>query len=250
MAHAVHERTTDDIHCAAILRDGLIKVLGKIVAHTLHKSCFQALFERGLSPCLGSCRVDASSLFFELGCERYEALCGIGVTIEHNIFHDCTKFQWDILVLHRCLRIHDTHVHSRCYGMIEEHRMQRLTHIVVATEREGEIAHSATDMRTWKILLYPCTRTDEIEPVCSVLLDTCSYREYIGVEDYVIRCKACLFGQQPVGTPAHLNLALKSCRLPVLIECHHHHSSTESLCLARTTDEVFLALLQGYGVDD
>ena len=165
MAHAVHERATDDIHCAAILCNSLIKVLGKVIAHTLHKSHFQALFERGLAPCLGSCRLHARSLFLEFGSKRYEAFRGIGITIEHNIFHDCTKFRWDIFVLHRCLRIHDTHVHSRRYGMIEKHRMQRLAHIVVATEREGEVAHSATDMRTGKILLYPCTRTDEVKPV-------------------------------------------------------------------------------------
>ena len=63
--------------------------------------------------------------------------------------------------------------------------MHSLADVVVATERERQVAHATTDMGTRQVLAYPCCRTDEVGSIAVVLLHTCSNSQYIWIKDNV-----------------------------------------------------------------
>ena len=129
--------------------------------------------------------------------------------------------------------------------MIQEHRMQCLTHVVVAAERERQVAHSAAYVCSTQVFLYPTTGADEINAICRMLLDTRCHGKDIRIENYLIRLKARLLCQQFKGTATDLNLALICRSLPLLIKGHNHNHSAQTACLDGTFKEQRLTLFQG-----
>lgn len=83
-----------------------------------------------------------------------------------------------------------------------------------------------------------------------MLLDTGCQREAVGVEDDVLGREADLFGQDPVGASTDLLAALQIVGLPLLVESHHHDSSTVLAAQPRFANELLFALLHGDRVDD
>ena len=132
--------------------------------------------------------------------------------------------------------------------MVEEHRVQSLADIVVATEREREVAHATAYVRTAKVLLYPGTGAYEVNAVCSVLIDTRCHGKYVGVKDYFVWLKAGLLCQQFKGTATDLDLALVCSGLPLLVKSHYHNHCTKTARLNGALKEESLALLEGDGV--
>ena len=212
----------------------LIKILYHIFAYTLYKRGFQAFLYTAVTPNLGRGLLCSRTVLLELCCNGNKTFSSIGTAVEHHILHDLAEFKRDIFVLHCSLRIHYSHIHSGRNGVIQEHRVQCLAHIVVTAEREREVAHSAAYVRTRQVLLYPCTGTDEVDTVCGMLLNTRSNGKDIGVEYYIIRGKAHLLCQQFIGSAAHLDLALEGGCLPVLIKRHDNDRRSKALGLACT----------------
>ena len=133
--------------------------------------------------------------------------------------------------------------------MIEKDGVHRLTQIVVATEGERQIAHSAADMTAFKILAYPTCGADKVEGITVVLTHAGGDGEDVGVKDDVGRIVASLAGQQVVSTPTHLYLTLIGGGLSLLIECHNNDGGTQLTHLAGTLQKDLFALFQRYGVD-
>ena len=146
--------------------------------------------------------------------------------------------------------INDAEVHALLNGMIQEHGVHRLANIVVAPEREAEVAHPAAYMSTSKMLTYPTCRPYEVSCITVVLLHTSRHSQHIGVEDDVVRVDADLADQQAIGPLSYLDTSLVVGGLTLLVETHHHDGSAVSFHVAGMIEKPSLALLQGYGIDD
>ena len=70
--------------------------------------------------------------------------------------------------------------------MVEEHGVHSLAQIIVATEGKGEVAHTTTHMSSRQVGAYPLRSADEVDSIAIMCLDTCSYGQDIGVEDYIL----------------------------------------------------------------
>ena len=132
----------------------------------------------------------------------------------------------NIVVLHRCLRVHYTHIHPCGYGVIEKDGVHCLAYIVVATEREREVAHSAAYVRPAEILLYPRTGTYKVDAIGGVFFDACGHCKYVGVEDYILRFKAHPVHKDVERATANGYLAFVCGGLPLFVESHNNHGRT------------------------
>ena len=134
--------------------------------------------------------------------------------------------------------------------MIEEYCVHRLTDIVIASERETQVADSSADMSTRQMLLDPARRTDEVCSIAVVLLHTCGHSQHIGVEDDIKRIHTHLFRKQFVGSLCDLNSALIACSLSLFVETHHDDCCTITFHIAGMLQKPFLAFFQRDRVDD
>ena len=107
--------------------------------------------------------------------------------------------------------------------------MHSLTDIVITTERERQITDTATYMSPRQVLLNPPRRFDKVDGIVIMFFDTCSHRKHIRVEDDIVRIKAHLFGKNAISTSAHLNLALVSICLTLLIKSHDYGCRSQAL---------------------
>jgi molybdopterin converting factor small subunit len=95
------------------------------------------------------------------------------------------------IVVHRHLAgIDDAHVHAGLDGVIEEHRVHRLAHRLVAAERERQVRDAARNMRVRQVLADPARALDEGDAVAVMLLDAGRDRKDVRVEDDVLRREA------------------------------------------------------------
>ena len=122
--------------------------------------------------------------------------------------------------------------------------MQSLTHIVVSSERERQIAYTAAYMCSLKIFPYPGRSLDEITAVGSMLFDTCSHSKDIRVEYYLIRLKTGFFGQQTESPAAYFNFTVVGGSLTILVKSHYHNDCTQASCLNSTLDKEVLTLFK------
>ena len=116
-------------HCFA-------EVLFEEIPDTLEKSMAKTFIDITGTPFVIGGMLDRSTLFFEFPGYGYQFLRCSRIAVQYYIFHNGTQLLRNIFVLHACLRIDNAHVHAGLYGVIKEHRMQRLAYIVVATEGE------------------------------------------------------------------------------------------------------------------
>ena len=133
--------------------------------------------------------------------------------------------------------------------VIEEDRVHRPPHRLVAAERERHVRQPARRPRIGQVLLDQPHALEELDGVVVVLLDPRRHREDVGIEDDVFRRKADA-GQQVVGALRDLELALRRIRLPLLVERHHHDGRAIAQRLARLLEERPLALLHRDRIDD
>jgi len=82
--------------------------------------------------------------------------------------------------------------------MVKECGMHGLTDIIIATEGEAQIAHSATDMRSRKIFLDPLGSLDESHGIVVVFFHARGNGKNIGVENDIQRIETGLLSQQVV----------------------------------------------------
>ena len=186
---------------------------------------------------------------FYLRCELYQAFGGVGGAVEDDILNGLKQFGSDVIVAHGGGRVDDTHIHTGLDGMVEKHGVHGFAQIVVATESEGEVAHTTAHMGTGQMGAYPFSSAYEVEGICIVCLNASGYGEDIGVEDDVLRSHTYDIDKQMVGTLADGDAALIGVGLSLFVEGHDHDGSTEAAYLTGMGKERLFALLEGYGVD-
>ena len=155
----------------------------------------------------------------------------------------------DILIGDTRRGIDNTKIHTSLNGMIEEDGMHSFTDIVVATEGETQIAHSATYVGSWQIFLYPSGSADEVQSISVVLFQPRSYREYVGVKDDVTRIHAHLLRQNVISALSYLDTPLIGSSLALFVEAHDYHGCTEALYILGVADKHALSFLQRDGID-
>ena len=97
--------------------------------------------------------------------------------------------------------------------------------------------------------LYPFHGADEVHGVCLMLPDACAHREDVHVEDDVL-WRESYAGQQLVCSFGYRRFPFVGCGLPLLVEGHHHNCGPQLHQQACLVEELRLAALQAYGVDD
>ena len=172
------------------------------------------------------------------------------VAVKDGVFQYLELVGRDVRVSHLRRRVHDAEVHSRFGGVVKEHGVHGLAYIVVATEREAQVAHAAAHVRALEVLANPSRGADKLQGIAVVLFNACGYRQDVGVEDYVERVHAHIFRQQLVGAAGYLHPPLIGRGLSLLVEAHHHDSRAEASHVAGVGEKDVFAFLQRDGVHD
>ena len=81
-----------------------------------------------------------------------------------------------------------------------------------------------------------------------MLSNSGGYGKHIGVENYILGIEIDFIHKNIVGTAAHRNLPLKGVGLPLLIKCHHHHSSTHAAHIFSLAAENFFTVFKADGI--
>ena len=179
-----------------------------------------------------------------------QPLGGVGAPVEHDVLDPLAQLGVDLVVDDERAGVDDAHVDARADRVVEEHRVDRLAHRVVAAEREGHVGDAAGDQRAGQVLLDPAGRLDEVDAVARVLLDAGRHGEDVGVEDDVLGREADLLGEDLVGRAADLRPTLQAVGLALLVEGHDDGGRAVLAAQPGLLDERLLALLHGDGVDD
>ena len=216
------------------------------VGDAAQQRVLQTLFHRPLTPAhVDLDLLGRAGLSFELLGEIDENLRGIRTAVEDDVLHLFEHVLRDLFVNFEHAGIHDAHVHARLDGIVEEDTVHGLTHLVVATEAEADVADAATDLGVGEVLLDPACGVDEVERVVVVLLQAGGHGEDVGVENDVLWRELDLIDKDAVGALADADFVLIRCGLALLVKGHDHRGGTVLFDLAGAFLEFVLAFLEG-----
>ena len=209
----------------------------------MHQRMDQALLDRLLAPGkIDLALLRALPAIFLGGFEQ--PVGGVLAPVEDDVLDQLSKLGIDVVVKRELAGIDDAHIHAGLDRVIEEHRMHRLAHPLIAAEGEGEIGDAARDVHVRQLGLDAARGLDIGEAVIAVLLDAGGDGEDVGIEDDVFRREADLLGQELVGALADLEFARRGLGLALLVEGHHHHGGAVAADLLGVVEKGPLALLQ------
>jgi hypothetical protein len=252
LVHAGHQRAFDHVQRAAALRRDLLPAdLG--VGHdelvdAVHQRVSQPLLDGGCTPC----QLDALVLGRALHALGHleQPFGGVGAAVQHHVFDAFAQFSIELVVDADHPGVDDAHVHAGLDGVVQEHRVDRLAHRLVAAEAEAHVADAAGHLGPPQVPLDPARRVDEVDRIVGVLFDAGGDREDVGVEDDVLGREADLVDQDAIGALADLRLARQRVGLALLVERHHHRGRTVAADQSGLALELVDALLQRDRVDD
>ena len=142
--------------------------------------------------------------------ERHQPLGRIVAPVEDDVLAGLAQLGVDRVVDVELAGIDDRHVEPGGNGVVEEDRVHRAAHRLVAAEREAEVREAAGNVDVRAARLDLAARLDEVERVAAMLVDAGGDREDVGIEDDVLGRKA-VGDEQIVGARADLDLALLAC---------------------------------------
>ena len=202
----------------------------------------EPLLDRSVAPHLLVNRLLA--LLFDRLRKRDQPLGGVGPPVQEHVLHQLEQVLGNFLIHRQLPGVHDAHVQTGPYGMVEKGGMHRLAHGVVPAERERNIADPSADLAVREGGFDPPRGLNEIDRVVVMLLDARGHGQHIGIENYVLRREADLPGQDPVGAPADLHLAFQGVGLTRFVKGHDHDRSPVPLDQPGIVCERLLALFQ------
>ena len=130
--------------CGYFCRASSVSCLDE-VDDAVHQRVRQPLLDRR------RCATSRSNSFFfaaalhALG-ELHQPLGGVGPAVEQDVLDELEQVLRDVLVDGELAGVDDAHVQAGVDGVVEERRVHRLAHHVVAAEREREVADAAADL--------------------------------------------------------------------------------------------------------
>ena len=144
--------------------------------------------------------------------ERDQPLGRVRPAVQEHVLDELEQVLGDLLVDRELAGVDDPHVEAGADRVVEERRVHRLAHHVVAAEREREVGHAAAHLRPGAGPLDAARRLDERDGVVVVLLDAGGDREDVRVEDDVLGREADLLGEDAIGALADLRPCARPCR--------------------------------------
>ena len=189
--HAVHERPFDDKQGTPELRASLLGIPVDVVDDPFDQGVLEALLDGAGTPgLLGLLFLGISTHGFQPLSIIHQTLRGVGPAVQEHILHHREQLRFDLLVDLEHASIHDGHVETGLDCMVEESRVHRLAHGVIAPEGEGDIAQATAALSAGKSRFDLPNSLDEVDGVVVVLLDAGGDREDIRVKDDVLGVEA------------------------------------------------------------
>ena len=217
--HAVHERPLDHVERPVDTLTRLLDILLDVVDDPVHERVLEPFLDRLFPP--GEIDLALRRIAFHALRVLEQSLRRIGPTVEDQILDEPEQLGADVLVDRELPGVDDAHVEPRLDGVEEERGVNRLAHVVRATERKREIRDATRHARSRAALLDQPDRLDERLRELGMLLDPGADGEDVGVEDDVLGREAGALGEQRVRPRANLDLAIDGLGLALLVERHH-----------------------------
>lgn len=173
-----------------------------------------------------------------------------GGAVEDHVFDGVAQFHRDLVVDLQLAGVDDTHGQAVADRIQQEHRVNRLTHRVVATERERHVRHAARSQGVRQFVTDVGTGVDEVHSVVVVFFDTGGHGKDVRVEDDVFRREADFVDQNVVGAFADFFLARFGVGLAGFVEGHHDDCRAVALAQLGVMDELLDAFFHADRVDD
>ena len=248
--HPGHQRALDHVERARRHEAGLFGVVDDERIDAGDEGMGQALLDRSIPP------------REILGGPLHPALAGVapgqleqpfrrvGSAVEDDVLYQFAQLRLDLVVDRQDASVDDGHVEARCDRVVQEDRVDRLAHAVVAAERERHVRHAAGGSRSGELHLQPLDGLNERDGVGVVFFHTRGDREDVCVEDDVLRLEADDVGQQVVRPPQDGDPALDRLGLTPLVEGHDDDRRSVTPAEASLAQELGLALLERDRVDD
>ena len=138
-AHAAHQRALDDVQRPRRAEPGLLGVGVDELGDAVDQRVGDAVGDRAVAPghVLGLALLRRAALV-ALG-ELEQPLGRVFAAVEDHVLAGLAQFGIERVVDRQLAGIDDAHVHARLDGVVEEHRVHRLAHRLVAAEREAEV---------------------------------------------------------------------------------------------------------------
>ena len=192
--HPVHQRALDHVErsCGRLAR--LLDVLLDEVDDPVHERVLEPLADRRLAPRDVLLPLDGRPLV--AARELDEPLGRVGPAVPDDVLDVLEQLRLDVLVDHQEAGVDDAHVEAGADRVVEERRVHRLAHVLVAAEGERQVGDAAARPRAGAALLDERERLDERLRELVVLLDPRRDREHVRVEDDVLGREPRLLGQQ------------------------------------------------------
>ncbi len=246
--HPIHQRAFDHIQRTGRLGAGLLGVGLDEGVDAMHQRMGQALAHAAGAP-LQVFDLLLTLLALVAFGDFQQALGAVLAPVEDHILHPLAQFRVQVIVDRQRAGVDDAHVHTRGDGVVQEHRVDRRAHGLVAAEGERHVRHPPGHVAVRQGLLDDAGGLDEVHRVVVVLLDAGGHGKDVGVEDDVFGRKADLFGQDPVGARADLDLARAGVGLADFVEGHDHRGRAIAADLQRMFDEGRFAFLERDRID-
>ena len=173
LVHTVHQRPLNDVHRLRIDSKGFLDILLHIVGNSLLQGCSETCGNVSLTPfgfgsslcCANTCRhsvLQSLLLLLYLVGKFHKTFRSVLLSVEHYLFNNLQLICRYFVVGNLCCGVYNAEVHTLANCVVEKHRVHCLTNIIVATEREREVAHATAHMRSWQICLNPFDSPNEV----------------------------------------------------------------------------------------
>ena len=209
--HPVHQRALDDVDRALGGLPGLLRVLDDPVVDPLDEGVDEPVVDRSLPPREVDLAAADAGETADPGGQLGQALGRVGAPGKDDVLDALPKLRIEVVVDRELAGVDDAHVHARGDRVVQEDRVDRLAHGVVAAEAERDVRDPAGDLRAGQLLLDPPRRLDVLDGVPVVLVNAGRDGEDVRVEDDVLGREARRLRQEAVGALGDRDLALCAC---------------------------------------
>ena len=246
--HAVHQRAFDHLDGPRELLARFFGIGDDMRVDPLDQRMFQPAAHFPAAPFLGCLFVGRALALVAFG-QIDQPFRRIGTAHQDHVFASLAQHRVDLVVNIQLPGIDDRHVEPGRDRVIEEHRMHRAAHGLVAAEAEAQVGEAPARLRMGAARLDLRHRFEEVEAIAVMLLDPGRHGENVGVENDVLGRIADV-RQQVVSPRADFDLALLRIGLARLVERHDDHRGPVIHAFARMVQKRVLAFLHADGIDD
>ena len=140
--HAIHQWTFYHMQWTFRLLPGFFRIFVNVIGDAFYQRMRKSFIHRFIAPCLVFLDVCCCAITHVTRCDLEQTISGIIRFIENDIFYGFPQFLRQIVIYGQLACINDAHIHARLDSVIEEHRVNRFTHRVVAAKRKRHIGYT------------------------------------------------------------------------------------------------------------